>query len=105
MYFAAPAAEYVLGGRDPGAVRERGYPDRADGNRSSPPTASPRPCRRPMRDLFFPSYSNPDYYSVRFMGFHLRDPDAGTVTGQFPQGYPIWIAIAYGLDGVTGTRE
>ena len=39
------------------------------------------------------------------MGFHLRDPDAGTVTGQFPQGYPIWIAIAYGLDGVTGTRR
>ncbi len=37
--------------------------------------------------------------------FHLRDPDAGTVTGQFPQGYPIWIAIAYGLDGVTGTRR
>jgi hypothetical protein len=39
------------------------------------------------------------------MGFHLRDPEAGTVTGQFPQGYPIWIAIAYGLDGVTGTRR
>ena len=39
------------------------------------------------------------------MGFPLRDPDAGTVTGQFPQGYPIWIAIAYGLDGVTGTRR
>ncbi len=31
--------------------------------------------------------------------------DAGTVSGQFPQGYPIWIAIAYGLDGVTGTRR
>ena len=29
----------------------------------------------------------------------------GSVTGQFPQGYPIWIAIAYGLDGVTGTRR
>ena len=42
---------------------------------------------------------------MRFMGFHLRDPEAGTVTGQFPQGYPIWIAIAYGLDGVTGTRR
>ncbi len=39
------------------------------------------------------------------MGFHLRDPAAGSVTGQFPQGYPIWIAIAYGLDGVTGTRR
>ena len=39
------------------------------------------------------------------MGFPLRDPDTGTVTGQFPQGYPIWIAIAYGLDGVTGTRR
>ena len=39
------------------------------------------------------------------MGFPLRDPESGTVTGQFPQGYPIWIAIAYGLDGVTGTRR
>ena len=57
------------------------------------------------RDLFFPSHSNPAYYSIRFMGFPLRDPDTGTVTGQFPQGYPIWIAIAYGLDGVTGARR
>ncbi len=39
------------------------------------------------------------------MGFLLRDPETGTVTGQFPQGYPVWIAIAYGLDGVTGTRR
>jgi hypothetical protein len=48
----------------------------------------------PMRDLFFPYTGQTGYYSDRFMGFHLRDPDAGTVTGQFPQGYPIWIAIA-----------
>ena len=39
------------------------------------------------------------------MGFHLRDPRTGAVSGQFPQGYPIWIAIAYGLDGLTGTRR
>jgi hypothetical protein len=57
------------------------------------------------RDLFFPPFGEPGYYSLRFMGFHLRNPDTGTVSGQFPQGYPIWIAIAYGFDGITGTRR
>jgi hypothetical protein len=104
MYFGVPAAEYVLGGRDPGVYMSEGIQIAqrqslvtTDGVAASVPEAS--------RDLFFPPYFDPNYYSVRFMGFHLRDPDAGTVTGQFPQGYPIWIAIAYGLDGVTGTRR
>ena len=104
MYFAVPAAEYVLGGRDPGVyvnegiqIAQRGSLVTTDRVAAAVPVAT--------RDLFFPPSSDPNYYSVRFMGFHLRDPDAGTVTGQFPQGYPIWIAIAYGLDGVTGTRR
>ena len=75
------------------------------GNRSSRPTRSSRRFRRRRAICFFRSPYDPNYYSVRFMGFHLRDPEAGTVTGQFPQGYPIWIAIAYGLDGITGTRR
>ena len=104
MYFAAPAAEYVLGGRDPGVYMNEGI---QIAQRQSLATTDRVAAAVPVasRDLFFPSYSDPDYYSVRFMGFHLRDPDLGTVTGQFPQGYPIWIAIAYGLDGVTGTRR
>ena len=99
-----PAAEYVIGGRDPGVYINEGIQIAqsrslvtVDRVAASVPAAT--------RDLFFPSVQRPSYYSVRFMGFHLRDPEAGTVTGQFPQGYPVWIAIAYGLDGVTGTRR
>ena len=104
MYFGAPAAEYVMGGRDPGVyinegiqIAQRQSLVTTDGVVAAVPPAA--------RDLFFPSYSDPGYYSIRFMGFPLRDPESGTVTGQFPQGYPMWIAIAYGLDGVTGARR
>ena len=38
------------------------------------------------------------------MGFFLLDPDDGKVVGQFPHLYPIWIAIGYGVDGLTGAR-
>ncbi len=104
MYFAAPAAEYMMGGRDPGVYVNAGI---QIAQRQSLVTTDRVAAAVPAsaRDLFFPSYSNPTYYSIRFMGFPLRDPESGTVTGQFPQGYPIWIAIAYGLDGVTGTRR
>src|SRR5262245_33092303 len=104
MYFGAPAAEYVLGGRDPGVYVSEGI-QIAQGRSLVTTDHIAAAVPASMRDLFFPSYSDPNYYSVRFMGFHLRDPDVGSVTGQFPQGYPIWIAIAYGLDGVTGTRR
>ncbi len=104
MYFAVPAAEYVLGGRDPGVYVSEGI---QIAQRQSLVTTDQVAAAVPAstRDLFFPSHEDPNYYSVRFMGFHLRDPDSGAVTGQFPQGYPVWIAIAYGLDGVTGTRR
>ena len=104
MYFAAPAAEYVLGGRDPGVYMSEGI---QIAQRRSLATVDRVAATVPAssRDLFFPHYGDPSYYSLRFMGFHLRDPETGTVSGQFPQGYPVWIAIAYGLDGVTGTRR
>jgi len=104
MYFAAPAAEYVMGGRDPGVYVNEGI---QIAQRQSLVTIDPVASAVPAstRALFFPQSVDPNYYSVRFMGFHLRDPVAGTVTGQFPQGYPVWIAIAYGLDGITGTRR
>jgi len=94
----------VLGGRDPGVYVSEGI---QIAQRQSLVTTDQVAAAVPAstRDLFFPSHENPNYYSVRFMGFHLRDPDSGAVTGQFPQGYPVWIAIAYGLDGVTGTRR
>lgn len=104
MFFAVPASEWVLGGRDPGVYMNSGI---QIAQRQSLVTTDPviADVPPPMRDLFFPYTGQSTYYSDRFMGFHLRDPDAGTVTGQFPQGYPIWIAIAYGLNGVTGARS
>ena len=104
MYFAAPAAEYVLGGRDPGVYVNAGVQiAQSQSLVTTDRVAAAVPAA--TRDLFFPSYLDPNYYSVRFMGFHLRDPVAGTVTGQFPQGYPVWVALAYGIDGITGTRR
>jgi hypothetical protein len=104
MYFAVPSSEYVLGGRDPGVYMNEGI---QIAQRRSLLTVDPVAASVPAatRELFFPPYGEAGYYSVRFMGFHLRNPDMGTVSGQFPQGYPVWIAIAYGLDGVTGSRR
>ena len=105
MYFATPAAEYVLGGRDPGVYMSQGI---QIAQRQSLVTPDRTVVELPAehRDVFFPPpHEDPSYYGLRFMGFHLRNPDTGAVSGQFPQGYPIWIAIAYGLDGVTGARR
>jgi hypothetical protein len=104
MFFAAPASEWVLGGRDPGVYMNSGI---QIAQRQSLVTAdrTVADVPAPMRDLFFPHTGFATHYGDRFMGFHLRDPNAGTVTGQFPQGFPVWIAIAYGVDGVTGARR
>jgi len=98
-----PSAEYLIGGKDPGVYMNEGIQIAQRGALvvrdqtiiDVPPFA---------RDLFFPSHQNPTYYSVRFMGFFIRTPDAGTVVGQFPHLYPASIAIGYGVDGLTGAR-
>ena len=94
----------MLGGRDPGVYMSEGI---QIAQRRALVTVDPVAAGVPAetRDLFFPNYGDESFYSVRYMGFHLRDPETGTVSGQFPQGYPVWIAIAYGLDGITGTRQ
>ena len=75
MYFAVPASEYILGGRDPGVYMSEGI---QIAQRQSLVTTDVIVSAVPAstRDLFFPYYGDADYYSVRFMGFHLRDPDA-----------------------------
>jgi hypothetical protein len=104
MYFAVPAAEYIVGGRDPGVYMNEGI---QIAQRRSLVTIDPvaKEVEAGERDLFFPPYNQPGYYSIRYMGFFLTDPQAGSVVGQFPHGYPIWIAIGYGLDGLSGTRR
>ena len=99
-----PPAEYIMGGKDPGVyvnagvqIAQRGaLVVRDETIASLPPLA---------RDLFIPSHQRPDYYSVRFMGFFVRDPDRGLVVAQLPHLYPASIAIGYGLDGLTGARR
>ena len=99
-----PPSEYIIGGKDPGTyinegiqIAQRGAIVVRDPLVSSVPPFA--------RDLFFPSYQRPDYYSLRFMGFFLKNPDTGEVVGQFPHLFPASIAIGYGLDGLTGARR
>jgi len=100
----SPPSEYIIGGKDPGVyinagvqIAQRGALVVHDDTIASlPPFA---------RDLFIPSHERPDYYSVRFMGFFVRNPETGLVVAQFPHLYPASIAIGYGLDGLTGARR
>ena len=96
-----PPAEYVIGGKDPGVYVNAGI---QIGQRGSLVTRDPVVAAVParFRDLFYPSHQNETYYAPRFMGFFILDPSAGTVVPQFPQLYPVWIAIGYGLYGLTG---
>ena len=99
-----PPSEYIVGGKDPGVYMSEGIQIAQRGAIvvRDPVVASVPPF---ARDLFFPSYQRHDYYSLRFMGFYLKDPDTGEVVGQFPHLFPASIAIGYGLDGLTGARR
>ena len=99
-----PPSEYVIGGKDPGTYMNEGIQMAQRGATvvRDPVVSSVPPF---ARDLFFPSYQRSDYYSLRFMGFLIKNPDTGEVVGQFPHVFPASIAIGYGLDGLTGARR
>ncbi len=99
-----PSAEYVIGGKDPGTYINEGIQIAQRGSLviRDPVVAAVPP---PVRDLFFPRHADQAYYGNRFMGFFLLDPDAGTVVGQFPHLFPASMAVAYGLDGLSGARD
>jgi hypothetical protein len=102
LYF--PQAEYVMGGKDPGTYMNEGIQIAQRGGLViHDPIVAAVP--RESRDLFFPSHENPAYYGLRFMGFHILDPDRGTVLGQFPHLFPASIAIGYGINGLSGARQ
>lgn len=104
IIFFVPPAEYVMGGRDPGTYMNEGIQIAQRGTLEvSDPLVASLP--EPFWNLFFPERNSPSYFSNRFMGFFLLDPDRGTVVGQFPHLYPVWIAIGYGADGLTGARR
>ena len=99
-----PPAEYVTGGKDPGTYMNEGIQIAQRGSLVTiDQTVAAVP--EPLRDLFFPSHQSPYYYSTRFIGFFIRDPQTGTVIGQFPQLFPLSIAVGYGIDGLTGARR
>jgi hypothetical protein len=98
-----PASEYIIGGRDPGTYMNEGIQIAQRGTLTiHDPLIGTVPSF--ARDLFFPSYNQPEYYSVRFMGFFVRDAATGDVNGQFPQLFPLSIAFGYGVNGLTGAR-
>ena len=103
-FFLVPPAEYINGGRDPAVYFNSGIQIAQRGSlliddplvRSVPPQ---------HRELFFrPEPPDATFDSSRFLGFFVLDQEAGTVVGQFPHLYPVWIAIAYETYGLTGAR-
>jgi hypothetical protein len=99
-----PPAEYVIGGKDPGVYMAEGIQIAQRGTLVyEDPVVASVPAF--ARDLFFPSHGRREYHGLRFMGFFVRDPDRGTVVGQFPHLFPASVAIGYGLDGLTGARR
>ena len=104
LFFFVPPSEYVNGGRDPAVYFNAGIRIAQGGSvviddplvRTIPPE---------YRELFFrPQPPAAAFDSLRFLGFFVVDQDAGTVVGQFPHLYPVWIAIAYDTLGLTGAR-
>ena len=74
-------------------------------DRSSSTTRSSDPFRRSTASCFFRQEpSDASFDTSRFTGFYVLDQEAGTVVGQFPHLYPVWIAIAYETYGLTGAR-
>ncbi len=104
MWRFFPPAEYVIGGKDPGVYLNEGI---LLAQRGAIVIHEPVIAAVPStaRDLFFPSHQRLDYYSLRFMGFWIRNPNTGAVVGQFPHLFPASIAIAHGIGGLTGARS
>ena len=104
IFAHVPPAEHIIGGRDPGIYMNEGIQVAQRGTLvSEDPVVASLPSQ--FRDLFFPNLPNRSYFSTRFMGFFVVDPDKGLVVGQFPHLYPLWVAIGYGVNGLSGARQ
>ena len=103
-FFFVPPAEYVNGGRDPAVYFNSGIQIAQRGSfLIDDPLVQYLPPQH--RELFFrPEPPDATFDSSRFLGFFVLDQDAGTVVGQFPHLYPVWIAIAHVTYGLTGAR-
>jgi hypothetical protein len=107
-YLFFPSSEYVMGGKDPGTYMNEGI---QIGQRGSLVIHDAVLAAVPeeFRDMFLTSAQEGSdlgvHQGVRFMGFFVADRSRGEVIGQFPHAFPAWIAIAYGLDGLSGARR
>jgi hypothetical protein len=103
-----PSSEYVMGGKDPGTYMNEGI---QIAQRGSLAIHDPALAELPgeYRPLFLAgapeNVERGLNEGVRFMGFFIADAARGEVMGQFPHGFPAWIAVAYGLDGLSGARR
>ena len=104
IFFFVPPAEYINSDRDPAVYFNSGIQIARQGSfyiddpvvRAVPPE---------YRELFFrPEPPSASFDTSRFLGFFVLDQDTGTVIGQFPHLYPVWIAIGYETYGLTGAR-
>ena len=104
MYFAAPAAEYVLGGRDPGVYMSEGIQiaqtQIARHDRPRRRGRAGADARSVFSVLLGSALLQRSLHGISSARSRRRHRD-----GPVSAGYPVWIAIAYGLDGVTGTRR
>ena len=99
-----PAAEYVMGGKDPGTYVNEGIQIAQRGALTIiDPLVAAMPSE--FRDIYVPDLPFETYDGSRFMGFYLVDANEGVVRGQFPHLFPLWIAIGYGAHGLTGARH
>ena len=105
MYFGSPAAEYVIGGRDPGVYVNEGI--QIAQSRSLVTTdrlAAAVPAA--TRDLFFPDHTTTRATTASASWDSIcATLKPAPLPASSRRDIPIWIAIAYGLDGVTGTRR
>jgi hypothetical protein len=104
VWLYLPAAEYIVGGKDPGSYINEGIQIAQRGQLVvEDPVVASVPAE--FRPLFFPSHNSSSYYGIRFVGYFVRDIETGAVVGQFPHLYPASIAIGYGLNGLSGARQ
>ncbi len=99
----ARPAEYIIGGKDPGTYMNAGI-QIAQGGALRIADELIAAVPEDSLDLYTQEVGAETYHSSRFMGFYLVNPQTGTVMGQFPHLYPVWIAVAYGVNGLTGAR-
>ena len=107
-YLFFPSSEYVMGGKDPGTYMNEGIQIGQHGSLMIHDAALAA-VPEEFRPIFLTSTQEGAdlgvYQGVRFMGFFVADRSRGEVMGQFPHAFPSWIAIAYGLDGLSGARR